>query len=235
MHTSFLTSDILEETHTAAEYLEWVRDLVAKVKAEPDGLERIRLRKGLVKELMNEALPIGLICSKYFDDSRHVGISLKIGNQNFDAEVSDTRSDCSSVQFIEVTLATEGEDDYLRMRVLHEAGSVSGLGGVSKTSTKKKGLKIEVASEMVSQEEVLRRERERVSQAIERKINGSYPSNTLLLIGFDDTMSFDRNDNISNLQSVLYDYAPKLNTFQSVAIVRLQQGLFIRGLSKNAI
>ena len=80
---------------------------------------------------------------------------------------------------------------------------------------------------MISQEEVLRRERDRVSKAIERKLGGSYPPNTLLLIGFDDIMSFDRRDNIQNLGRVLSDYESKLNAFHSVAIVGLQKGLYI--------
>jgi hypothetical protein len=55
---SMLTRDLLEEIHSAAQYLSWVRALIARVKQEPDGLERIRLKRGLAKELMNEALPI---------------------------------------------------------------------------------------------------------------------------------------------------------------------------------
>lgn len=235
MSPSFLTPAILEEAHTAANYLQWVQSLITQVKAEPDGLERIRLRKGLAKELMNEAFPIGLISTKYFDMSPQVSISLKIGNQRYDAIVSDARSESSSVQFIEVTMASEGEGDYLRMRALHEVGTVSGLGAVTKHGTKKTGLTINVENEMVSQEEVLRRERDRVSQAIERKVGGSYPPNTLLLIGFDDVMSFDRRDNILNLETVLSGYASKLRAFHSVAIVGLQKGLYIFRQFKDAI
>lgn len=227
MPPSFLTQAILEEAHTAADYLQWVQSLIAQVKKESDGLERIRLRKDLAKELLDEAFPIGVMSSKYFDGSALVSIRLKVGNQSYDAVVSDARSESSAVQYIEVTMATEGEDDYLRMRVLHEVGRVSGLGVVTKHGTKKSGLTINVGNEMVSQQEVLCRERVRVSQAIERKLGGSYPPNTLLLIGFDDTMSFDRSDNIKNLEAVLAHYSPRLEAFHSIAIVGLQQDLFI--------
>ena len=57
MVSSILTADLLEEEHTAAEYLRWVKTLISRVKAETDGLERIRYRVGLANELMNEALP----------------------------------------------------------------------------------------------------------------------------------------------------------------------------------
>ena len=227
MPTPVLTTAVLEQTQTAANYLPWVRELIARVKSEPDGQEQLRLRIGLAKQLMNEAFPIGLLAAKYFEGSEQVTISLKVGNQNFDAAVVDARSEGSSVQYIEVTMADDGEDDYLRMRVLNERGEVSGLGQVSKTGTKKTGLTINVAGEMVSQAEVLIRERKRVSQAIARKLGKSYPPNTLLLLAFDDTMAFDRRDNIANIEAVLSDYLPRLQAFHAVAIVGLQQGLFM--------
>lgn len=227
MTTSILTSAELEETHTAADYLQWVRHVISRLQSEPDGQERIRLRIGLAKELMNEAFPIGLLATKYFEGSDRVRISLKIGSQNFDASVTDERLENSSVQYIEVTMADDGEDDYLRMRVLHEREEVSGLGQVTKTGTKKTGLTIDVAQEMTSQAEILRRERDRVLRAIERKLGKSYPPNTLLLLAFDDTMAFDRRDNIANLEAVLSQHTPQLRAFHSVAIVGLQQGLLL--------
>lgn len=227
MTTPVLTTAVLEESQTAANYLRWVRELIARVKSEPDGQEQLRLRIGLAKQLMNEALPIGLLAARYFEGSEQVTISLKIGSQNFDAAVVDRRSEGSSVQYIEVTMADDGEDDYLRMRVLHERGEVSGLGQVTKTGTKRTGLTVNVASEMVSQADVLDREHNRVSQAIARKLGKSYPPNTLLLLAIDDTMAFDRRDNIANLEAVLSDYLPQLQAFHSVAIVGLQQGLFV--------
>lgn len=235
MRASFLTSAILEETHTAADYLEWVRNLIGKVKAEPDGLKRIRLRIGLAKELMNEAFPIGLLSRRLFESSPHVHISLKIGNQSYDAVVCDQRSQSSTVQFIEVTMANEGEDDYLRMRALHEQGEVSGLGAVSRQGTQRTGLTISVEREMVSQPEVLRREKDRVSKSIDRKLRVAYPANTHLLIGFDDTMAFNRSDNIRNLEQVITDYAPRLRGFHSVSIVGLQKDLFIFRNCQDAI
>ncbi|MBI5911402.1 MAG: hypothetical protein HY848_15805 [Betaproteobacteria bacterium] len=235
MASSVLTPDLLEEAHTAAEYLQWVRTLISRVKEEPDGLKQIRLRMGPAKELMNEAFPIGLLASTYFDGSEQVSIRLKIGNQNYDAIVSDCRSNPSSVQYVEVTLASDGEDDYLRMRVLHESGEVSGLGSVNKSGTQRTGLTIHVEREMVSQPEVLRQESDRLAQAIARKLGKAYPPNTLLLVGFDDTMAFDRPDNIANLEATIATYLPQLRAFHSVAIVGLQQGLFLSWSTENAI
>ncbi len=227
MRQSFLTKAVLEESHTASEYMQWVQSLVAQVKAEHDGLRRIRLRKGLANQLMNEAFPIGLWAFRYFGGSEHVSINLKIGSQTFDAIVSDGRNQGSSVKYVEVTMAYEGEDDFLRMCELHEKGEVSGLGPVTRSGTKRTRKTIDVAMEAVSQAEVLRRERDRVGQAIVRKLGKPYPPNTVLLIGFDDTMAFDRQENIENLETTISEHLPKLKEFHSIAIVGLQKGLFI--------
>jgi len=235
MPTPFLTNDVLEESHTAKDYLWWAKGLVERVKSEPGGLERIRLRVGPAKELMNEAIPIGLLASKYFGESDDVRIGLKIGSQNFDARVSDGRKRPSTVSYIEVTMAHEGEDEYLRMWHLHEKGEVSGLGGVTKRGTKKTGLAVEIAGEMVSQTEVLRRERDLLSKAMNRKLGKAYPPNTLLLVAFDDIMAFDRKDNAENLEAVLVDYVPSLKTFHTVAVVGLHQGFFICRRTGDAI
>jgi hypothetical protein len=235
MAASVLSPAVLEETHTAADYLDWVRELIAQIKLEPDGLERIRLRIGLAKELMNEAFPIGLLAARYFERSERVSLSLKVGSQNFDAEVVDNRNQGSAVRYIEVTNADDGEDDYLRMRVLHERGEVSGLGSVTKTGTRRTGLTINVAREMVSQADVLQQERNRLSRAIERKLGKPYPPNTLLLLAFEDTMAFDRRENIASLESVLTEYLPRLQAFHSVAIVGLQQGSFLHRCAAGAI
>lgn len=227
MISPILTPDLLEEAHTAAEYLQWVKTLISRVKKEPDGLQQLRLRMGLAKELINEAFPIGLLASTYFGSSDEVSIRLKIGSQSYDAIVSDSRNTSLPVEYIEVTLASDGEDDYLRMRVLHESGEVSGLGPVSKIGTRRTGLSIEVNCEMASQTEVLHRESNRVARAIARKLNKAYPPNTLLLIGFDDAMAFDRPDNIENLEATVATYFPQLKAFHSVAIVGVQQDLFL--------
>lgn len=223
----FLTKEILEESHTAKEYLLWAKGLVKQLKSELDGLEKIRFGRDLAKELMNEVIPIGLLATKYFDESDDVSISLKIGSQNYDAVVSDYRKQPSSVLYIEVTLAHEGEDQYLRMLRLHKKEEVSGLGKVIKHGSKKTGLDVDISNEMLSQVEVLQRERGLLSKAIDRKLEKKYPQNTLLLVGFDDVMAFDRKDNIKNLENVITERMPSLRAFHTVAVVGLHQGLYI--------
>jgi len=227
MRPSILTPSKLEEQHTASEYLSWVHSLIAQVKEEQEGLKKIRLRLGLGQKLMNEALPVGILASKLFDSSTEVDLALKVGNQNYDATVSDHRADGLPIAYIEVTVAGEGWSDYLRMRALHEQGQVSGLGKVDETWNKNSTLPIFVESEMVSQTELLNRERDSLSKAIERKIKKVYLPNTILALAFDDTMAFGRHDSISNIESVLDTYFSKLKNFHSVAVMGTVRGLFV--------
>jgi hypothetical protein len=219
-----LTQEVLEQLRSAAEYLGWVKVLIARVKSEEgDGLRRIRLRIGLAKNLMEEAFPIGIFADHYFHGSSDVEVALKVGNQSYDAIVIDRRPKPSKVSFIEVTLASEGETDYLRMLTLHESGHVSGLGRVSKTGTRKTGRVIEVEYEAVSQAEVLERERKAISEAIQCKLAKSYPTGTALVIAFDDTMSYDRADNLANIRDAIQSYEEELRVFRLVAVVGLVQ------------
>lgn len=108
--TDALTSAILEQPHTSRDYLAWVKSLIARVRAEePDGLRRIRLRVGLAKVLMQEAFPIGLFASRYFESSDEVEIALKVGSLGYDATVRDLRTSASGIAYLEVTMASEGE------------------------------------------------------------------------------------------------------------------------------
>lgn len=223
-----LTVQLLEQPQTAGTYLPWVRSLIERVKSEEsDGLRKIRLRVGLAKELMQEAFPIGLFAFRYFEGSAEVEIALKVGSQAYDAVVHDQRTKASGISYIEVTVASEGEVDYLRMLTLHETDHVSGLGRVSKTGTKKTGRIVKVENEAVSQAEVLETESRIISEALERKLSKVYPAGTALVIAFDDTMSQDRPDNIANIESVLASYAERLRPFHVVAIVGLVREMFL--------
>jgi hypothetical protein len=226
MAESVLTQQLLEEEHTADEYQKWVDSVIAKVQQEAGRLKRIRLREGLAKQLMNEADPIGILATKYFAASDQVRIRLRIGNQLYDAEVVDQRTNGSSVRYLEVTMAFEGEDDYLRMKALQETGEVAWLSKVIKPKVRKPGWKPIIPMEAISQNEVVLRETEKFKGAIERKVGKSYPVGTMLVIGFDDRMAFDHRENQESLASVISAYRSQLVGFHSIALVGMFMGFY---------
>lgn len=229
-----LSKAVLEETHNSEEYLDWVKNLVAGVKRDVGGIEKIRFRKGLAKKLMEEALPLGYLAENYFNRSNRVTISLVVGNQPYDAIVKDMREGDPVTYHVEITLAHEGEDEYLRMLALHQEGHVSALGKVSKTGTRKTGLHVEVKSETISQLEIIKRETKLIENAIERKIKKNYPEDTMLLIGFDDIMAYDREDNIANIESVVDRYVSDSFRFSKIVVVGFHNNLCIEKLTHQS-
>lgn len=231
-----LTKEIIEQETLASDYLAWVRDLISKSRQEKNGKDWISRRKGLFKELMEEALPIGYFSLQHFQNTTDVFISLKIGSQAYDAEINDKRQNKNSIKYIEVTTTREigsntGHDDYLNRLYLYQKGS-NGTGTISFTGSEKNNdLVIKKERHMVSQAEILTHERNVVQEAIDRKVKkpNHYPPQTALIIAFDDIFSFDREENISNLKSVLDENINilKERNFSLVAIIGMNKKLFV--------
>ena len=156
-----------------------------------------------------------------------VHIELVLGNQNYDAIVVDARTDTKKISYIEVTLVHEGYDAYLRMLHLHEKGYVSGLGEVKSKGTKRTGLHIEVEESMTSQKDVLAQESQLFEDALSRKAQKTYRDNTVLLLAYDDRMSFDRPDNLDNIRAIVNRHVPALSQFSSIAVIGLHQDTFL--------
>ena len=226
-----LTEEILQQAHSAKDYLNWTKTLISDFRSEENGIEQIRLRKGLAKQLMEEMLPIGRFAMNHFEASSDVIIELRLGNQHYDAIVKDKRTPKGSIEYIEVTGtnivgASNGYEDYLFKHHLHHQG-LSGTGKISAAGSKFKGLKTELQREMVSQAAVLEHEKQTIQEAIDRKSGIDYPAHTALVISFDDSFAFDRTDNIDNIMSVLEASRSKLAHFQMVSIVGYLKGLYL--------
>ena len=228
-----LSKEILEQKHTAMEYLQWVEELIEKVKSGENGIELIRLRESLSKELMEEAFPIALFASHHYSYSPEVILGLIIGSQHFDAVVEDHRNIKSPIKYLEVTSTTvvgasNGHEDYLFKHHLHHSGA-GGTGKISHSGTKRKGLVTNIERKAISQSDVLLHEKRTVHEAINRKLKSHYPENTALVISFDDRFAFDREENINNLQQVINENIRNLNRFNFswVSIVGLYQGLLL--------
>ena len=127
----------LETARNPQEMSKWVQQTLDKIALTLEGRNQIRLRKGLLKELADEALPISLFAEKYFGDSRDIQIQHIIGSQTYDAKILYRNDVTPDINYIEVTQAREGEAEYLRMLKLQQDGAVPALGDVKKSGTKK--------------------------------------------------------------------------------------------------
>jgi len=114
-----------------------------------------------------------------------------IGNQPYDAVVTDLRTKPPTRSFIEITQSHEGRDNYLRRRELLEKGHVFPYAPVIKTRAKgKKGQAFSIPPEANSVEERVENERRRILAAAKGKEGKEYPPNTSLIIFFDDAPHF---------------------------------------------
>jgi len=53
-----VSKEILEQEHSAENYLRWVKDLIARTNASENGLESIMLRTEISKQILEEALQL---------------------------------------------------------------------------------------------------------------------------------------------------------------------------------
>jgi hypothetical protein len=200
---------------------------MAEVAATDTGKHAIGFRKGLAKPLVEEALPLGIFAAHHFGGSDDVTIALVLGNQNYDATIEDHRAQKSSFSFIEVTQAHEGENKYLRMLVLEREGHVSLLGPVHKSGTKVTGIHVEVEGAALRHSTVLQRELDRVEAAILRKTGKPYPSDTALLVVFDDYISIEDESDLEALRSRIQPLLSCLGNFRWLAVVGWSKRTFL--------
>jgi len=189
-----LNKDISEEEltkkRTPSELHSWVNRKIDQVGSTDEGLEFLRLHKGLAKQLMEEVYPLALFGYRKFGNTDQILMQPIIGNQSHDAVVIDLRTKPASQSYVEITQSHEGENEYLKMLALHEQGYVFKHGTVSKTGTQKTGLKVSVQAEAVEVVKVAENELGRILDAVKRKAGKDYPANTSLIIIFDDTFHF---------------------------------------------
>ncbi len=209
----------LQVPRSAAGFRSFVEGVLEQLGSTPEGKEQIRFRQGIAKPLVEEALPISLLCELYFKTDPLVTIQHVLGNQNFDAIIDDKRSDPAPFSYLEITQAHEGENEHLRMLALKRYGHVSVFGDVRKTGTKHTGITVEVNNQAKSHAEVLATELKRVKEAVYRKVGKAYPANTGLLIVFDDYIAIKDAADLAALKSVLLEGAQNLSEFRWIGAV----------------
>jgi len=161
----------------------------------------------------------------HFGKDSDVVIQHVIGNQNYDALVTEGTAPFSR---IEITQAHEGEGAYLRMLHLDREGHVSPVGAITKAGTKRTGITVQVEYKANSPEERRSAEFARVREAIELKSEKEYPPNTALIVAFDDFIQLPEYDDEAGLRAVIEPLLPKLNGFCWLAAVGCSKEVFLQ-------
>jgi hypothetical protein len=216
----FVTKQELEMPRSAAQLLAWAEEKISSIGKTDRGKRAIRFRKGLCKTLVEEALPLGIFCAHYFKASRCVTIQHIVGNQNYDAIVTDARVRKSPITYLEVTQAHGGQTEHLRMIELERRGSVNVLGRVKKRGTKHTGITVDIENEAKPHHDVVAAEKDRITKAVERKAGKSYPKGTGLIIVFDGYVAFRNSEDAEDLrQFAKKNLQSKVTNFYLAALV----------------
>jgi hypothetical protein len=189
MLNEVISKNELTENRTPSELWNWLIAKVNQISSTKDGMRNLRLQRGLVKQLMEEVAPLALFGKRKFGDTAQILVQPVIGNQNYDAVLTDLRTTPASKNYIEITQAHEGENDYWRRCELLKKGYVFSYAPVIKTGTRKNRV-VSIPPEATPVEERVETELERIRDAAAKKQGKDYPRNTSLIILFDDTPPF---------------------------------------------
>lgn len=205
MHEEIIAEDEITAERTPGELIRWVESKLDTVASTDSGEKTIRLRQGLAKQLVEEVYPLAIFALKKYGETNLVRIKPVVGNQNYDAMLTDNSYSPALTGYVEVTQAHEGEAEYLRALHLQKYGYVPGTGAVKKEGTKKTGLRVSVQLEAVSVDTVAEGELQKIVDAIGRKEGKSYPANTWLVVKFDDGYMFRRGADDTKIDNFMHD------------------------------
>jgi len=155
----------LTKKRTPSELLSWAKWKMEQIGSTDEGEKALRLREGLAKPLMEEVYPLAIFGWRKFGNTDQILMQPIIGNQSYDAIVTDLRSKPASESYIEITQSHEGENDYLRRLVLQWQGFTFGYSPVIKKGTRKTRLQVSIRPKAVRLDEVARDELKRIFDA----------------------------------------------------------------------
>ena len=192
MSNEYVNQEELTKERTPSKLWNWLEQKVNQICSTDAGIKDFRLQKGLAKQLVEEIVPLAFFGKHKFGDTDQVLLRSVIGNQNYDAVVTDLRTKPDYQSYLEITQSHEGESDYWRRCELLKKGYVPKYAPVIKTRTKKTKMQVSIPPQATSVTERVKNELKRILCAAKRKEGKDYPTNTSLIIFFDDMPPFQK-------------------------------------------
>lgn len=189
MSNEGISVEELTKKRTPSGLLNWVNWKREQIASTEERERALILHKGLAKQFEEEVYPLALFGQRKYGDTDQILIQPIIGNQSYDAVVTDLRSKPVSESYIEITQSHEGENDYLRRLVLGHKGFVFGHSRAIKKGTGQ-NRQVSIPAQVVTPSDVARDELGRIVDAARRKEAKDYPINTSLIIVFNDDWFF---------------------------------------------
>jgi hypothetical protein len=165
------------------EFCREVYDLFDRIQKLPDGVSRLRKRKGVAKKLIEELIPIARYVQARYREGRRLKVRWLSGSQSYDAELWASgglvkHRMAPRKVLLEVT-ASMHENEYLARQLLETKGGSFGVKGISRD--KKTG---EVKSEphVHANKDIETDLAAQILARIAEKAAKHYPWNTVLII-----------------------------------------------------
>lgn len=196
-----ITPEEIAQDRSPAEFVAWFERFLEKTRSDRSCRQEILLRQGLAKPVYEEAFPLyRLLAVKQaaWSGRRFRNV---LGNQPYDVLV--TPPIAGAFSFLEITTADNDQAEAVRMEVFVEKGTVSAISPVTWTGTKRTGRTVEISEDMQLHSDTVKRKRDQIVAAIERKSQRDYPAGTALLVYFDDYTAFADPDDHPVMAEVL--------------------------------
>ena len=215
-----LTSKTYIEPRTPKQLYSWIELIKSEAAKTKHEKNQSNLHEGLYKQLMEELYPISCYCSNIYEDREGVSIMPVLGNQNFDAIIRD--NDKNIEYNIEVTCSIDGYDRRLRMEHFVQYGTTSFSGKPPVRIANGEVRRLGIDDIDFDESSLLRQSLfSRVMADFQKKQSKKYESGTVLLIYFDDFLSyrFDDPDDRNELLEFFVNKKIKLFSFNSVYFI----------------
>lgn len=181
-----LTKEEMEKERTPEALSLWWQGKSEEFASSKESHQYALLKKGLTGKFYDEIYPLNLWANIIYAGRSDIGCIPNLGNDNFDAIIRDySRLPASEIK-VEITIAIDGYDDYLRRNYLCQHGWVSAIGPISHSGTQKTGHKINVEFEPVAHGESLIKNFALIRNRAENKCNAIYGKDHVLVITIDD-------------------------------------------------
>lgn len=226
---TFVTEGELTKERSPEELAVWIEYKMAEIAAQDGGKEAVRLRKGLCKQLVEEVYALHIFAQTRFNGISNITLRAVLGNQNYDAIITDNSSQPAKVSKIEITQANEGEGEYLQRLMLNERKwAPAAPGQIEKRGTKNTGIVLTTKTAAVNVEEYPDVQIGFITSAFSRKIGKNYEPGTELLIMFDDVLGFREEEHLRKLSAfVNTDLGSQAAGFSAIHVVGWSGETFI--------
>lgn len=188
-----LTKTDLERPRTQEKLRAWVDELHRKFGQTQEGKRTVRLNRGdLVKIFKEEIWPFAIFADAFYKGRADILFKPVIGNQSYDALILEASSH-EVLHHLQITQAFDGYQNYLRRLHLVEHGGAPVTGTVLQKD-KATGRVPETWPEAVAHHRILPHTFEAIHEAVQRKTQKRYESDTSLIVEFEDNHIHSEND-----------------------------------------